>query len=405
MAKLFKLALESSDLEGAVAPEATQPALDEAELEQNVEATTQEQAEIEQGSEEIDQALEEAEGLVEQIEANDEKLENPDAVVTAADVEVSEEALKRACYSLGIPFQAKLSFASESIANDIRANARKYLATSNEELKDKLKAIVDAVKKMIAAVAEKVKKWFAKVTLAFGNYTKSIKANVEVIKAADFKIDGQNVLDLADELLKRNQAEFNFYVVNSAVAPSKFTDIEKIANKVDGKEVDVMSISPVLKREAYVKEHGFALPDEANDSYWVGAVSGRYGIFLTGTGEWKKLELKDDTKNINVSNFGANELVDSAVRSSSVYLKAIGQASSVFKKIEKLQKDIIAKLDLAGKGEDAEFVNKTIKPLKSAASSLATFLIQSYVAEIKAYTQLTSLLVKYKGEGKEEKAK
>ena len=72
--KLFQLALESSDLEGAVAPESTEPALDESQLEENVEETTQAQAEVEAGSDEIDEAIEEVDQLQEQIEANDQKL-------------------------------------------------------------------------------------------------------------------------------------------------------------------------------------------------------------------------------------------------------------------------------------------------------------------------------------------
>lgn len=212
MARLFKLALESSDLEGAV--DNQQEVLNETELEQNTEETTQEQNEIENGSQEVDEALEEADVLAEQAEVNNELLENPDATVTAADVEVSEEALKLSCYKLGISRYKKLSFASEHAAEDIKSNPRKYLKVSNEEISDTLKKIFLAIKNMIKQIISKIKRLYIKISIKFGNYEEQLKRKLIVLEQLDPK--SVNVGSLSTLLAKSDNCNLQFALLNNA---------------------------------------------------------------------------------------------------------------------------------------------------------------------------------------------
>lgn len=400
MAKLFKLALESSDLEGAVAPESTQPALDEAELEQNVEETTQEQAEIEQGGEEIDQALEEAEGLAEQIEANDEKLENPDAVVTAADVEVSEEALKRACYSLGIPFQAKLSFASESVANDIRANARKYLATSNEELKDKLKAIVEAVKKMIAAVAEKVRTWIAKASLKLGNYKKVIENNEKVLKDIKTPLTRNLRIDLFNELAGKNDAYINYVLNKNEVDTSSFKELQKLTNRTN-----ITDIANANYQPQDVTEFGFKKPED--DNLLVLGIIGSTGLALHALkGEYVRVSLEKLDDGVNETRFDDDKSLKSILGAIGDYKKAASNGKAFLDANSKVQKKCIEELDkLAKSNKDDKELNKALKAAKSTAIVACGMNAQIYVYLLKSFVNLTNAFVKAYGSASKEATK
>lgn len=212
MARLFRLALESSDLEGSVAGGGE--TLNETELEQNTEETVQEQNEIENGSQEVDEALEEADVLAEQAEVNNELIENPDATVTAADVEVSEEALKLSCYKLGITRYNKLSFASEHAVEDVRSNPRKYLKVSNEEISDTLKKIFLAIKNMIKQIISKIKRLYTKISIKFGNYAEQLKRKLIVLEELDPK--SVNVDSLSDLLAKSDNCNLQFALLNNA---------------------------------------------------------------------------------------------------------------------------------------------------------------------------------------------
>ena len=132
MGKLFTLALEDankgfvyrSELD-AIDLQDDQPILNETELESNTEEATTLQSEIENDEYQVDQAIEEANQLAEQIVANDEKLNNPDETITVADIVTSEESLTRACYTLGIHNSFKLSFANESLREDMLLQPKK----------------------------------------------------------------------------------------------------------------------------------------------------------------------------------------------------------------------------------------------------------------------------------------
>lgn len=416
MAKLFKLALESSDLEGAVAPESTQPALDEAELEQNVEETTQEQAEIEQGGEEIDQALEEAEGLVEQIEANDEKLENPDAVVTAADVEVSEEALKRACYSLGIPFQANLSFASESVANDIRANARKYLATSNETAKDVVKAIIDALKVMVKSVGKLIKEVYTKIAFKVANYTKQIKEANEALKGlTQENLDAEKV---KIALKESNSAELQYALLKNKVitSPSTKSTLVNLEKRVDqamkmGMETNESMreyYENVIKATADTVVGDRANPSEYGFKEFREFATSPLNTILCITGN-KALVVKEEDLSIvkvrlerddtaidrALGKFDAYKLFHQALSSGTVnkYLADIKDFNSNLAEIKKIQNKMEKDSINSEKIFDPKSARLKVMAIKSIGITATTFEMDRYINIIKAYVKLLRIYV------------
>lgn len=266
MARLFRLALESSDLEGSVAGGGE--TLNETELEQNTEETVQEQNEVENESQEVGEALEEADVLAEQAEVNNELLENPEATVTAADVEISEEALKLSCYKLGITRYNKLSFANEAYAADIRSNPRKYLKVSNEAISDTLKKIFLAIKNMIKQIITKIKRLYIKISAKFANYSEQLKekldkisslnvASVDAAKLKDALKDGGCNLQYA---LLRNAPLLSLVPSNDIIGVyksiinfvSQFKDFSAIAkNAIEkGKNAD---FSEEPKIEAMIK--------------------------------------------------------------------------------------------------------------------------------------------------------
>lgn len=154
MGKLFKLALEE-----AVAEE---PSIVEnvpvEEAVQNAEELAKTDSEIQQDIAAVEELMEEKAKLEDQAVTNDELLSNPDAVVTATDVEVSEETRTEVQYSLGYTSNmGKIRLSQESVFNDVKSNPRKYLAISNEDIKDTIKKIWEKIKAFFRKIWDKVK--------------------------------------------------------------------------------------------------------------------------------------------------------------------------------------------------------------------------------------------------------
>lgn len=133
---------------------------------QNAEELAKTDSEIQQDIAAVEELMEEKAKLEDQAVTNDELLSNPDAVVTATDVEVSEETRTEVQYSLGYTSSmGKIRLSQESVFNDVKSNPRKYLAISNEDIKDTIKK-----------VWEKIKAFFKKIAGKLGIKTKAIKA-------------------------------------------------------------------------------------------------------------------------------------------------------------------------------------------------------------------------------------
>lgn len=153
MGKLFQLALEEA-IE-------TQPEVVEEipveELVNNAEELAKTDSEIAQDVQAVEDLMEEKAKLEEQVSINDELLSNPDAVVTAADVEVSEECRNEVYYHLGYTSGVgKLRLSTESVYTDVKANPRKYLAISNEDIKETIKKIWEKIKAFFKKIIDKV---------------------------------------------------------------------------------------------------------------------------------------------------------------------------------------------------------------------------------------------------------
>lgn len=153
MGKLFKIALEEAVVE--------EPSiLGDNEVEdavQNAEELAKTDSEIQQDIASIEQLMEEKAKLEDQAITNDELLSNPDAVVTATEVEVSEETRNEVQYALGYTSNmGKIRLSQESIANDVRSNPRKYLVISNEDIKDTIKKIWQKIKEFFKKIIDKL---------------------------------------------------------------------------------------------------------------------------------------------------------------------------------------------------------------------------------------------------------
>ena len=144
---ILEEAVDGRDLEEA-------KALTESELEAIKTEATAQDIEISQDVAAIEELMAEQEVVCNQIQSNNEKLSNPDIVVTAVDVEVSEECYKNVCYRLGFKTIDTLKFSNESTFNAVKAEPRKYLATSNEGLGDVLQKIWEKIKAFFRKIGE-----------------------------------------------------------------------------------------------------------------------------------------------------------------------------------------------------------------------------------------------------------
>lgn len=450
MARFFKLALESSDLEGAVSPESTGPALNESELEENVEETTQAQAEVESGSEEIDQTIEEVDALQEQIEANDAKLENPDEVVTAVDVEVSEEAYKKACYALGIKPEVKLSFSVESVADDIRSNPRKYLAVSNEDLKTTIKKIIVAVMNMIKQISTKIKRLYIKISAKFANYVKQIDNGIGSLK--DVNAGNIDVEKLTTALKESNNAELQFALLNNKPATSqlvakgayKLLDkvkeligqfksygevISAAANENKAKELEkqfevinrygkllvkalpVQNITPEsygyktpdvkiieFDTKKYESGKGMVSVKEPKPTEYIIPVftNGKAAIASVWDGI-RFVDLAKDENKINNAKLDTNALLGNIVKESGLVRGEAGNIKTICNLCAQLEDFAVSVIGVAEKAANiagaSGDLQVMIKACKGLAVNLVMFILSATINQIKGYTKLVNLVV------------
>lgn len=211
MSKLFKISLEETVDNITV----EDPVDNDEEITEN---TTKLAVEIEEMDNVAGQVVDSIKTLSEQLADNESKLADKDNVVTTVDVEVSEEALKRSLYSLGEQPTAVLSFANESIYNDIKNNARRYLTVSNEELDDVLKKLLYKLREFINRVAIKIVTFVQQLIIKIGGFVDKFVKNVSVIKNhQDSFLDAkQETVDgIKSDLEKMNIAEARYPLYNN----------------------------------------------------------------------------------------------------------------------------------------------------------------------------------------------
>lgn len=213
MSKLFKISLEETIEE----PVIEDPI--ENDTEEVSEAATKLAVEIEEMDNIAGQVVDVMQDVAKQVADNDDKLSDPDHVVTTIDVEVSEEALKRACYRLGEKPEIVLSFANEAIYNDIKNNARRYLVVSNEDLQDTLNNLTYKLNKLIQQVTARILAYIQQLIIKFGNFVGKFTSNVETLKKHqnDFlnNVKQETVDGIKDDLDKMDTAEARYALFNN----------------------------------------------------------------------------------------------------------------------------------------------------------------------------------------------
>lgn len=206
MARPFQIALESSDLEGAVG-ESENSELTVSEVIED-DAAADEAAEVQEDinrdSDALEELTEEVGVLADQVEKNEEKLENPEEV-TAADVVVSEESLRDSMVRVGYTdgLADRLSFATESTYESLKHNPARHLSISNEGVKDFIAKLISTVKTLVIRIINYSKKLFAKILFKFGNYEKKF-ANIGIknISPDTLKANLSKLEDKSDFLTK-----------------------------------------------------------------------------------------------------------------------------------------------------------------------------------------------------------
>ena len=149
----FKVVLEEA-VNGENTVEAT--AMSETELELLKEEANKNDIDITEEVTAVEELIEEQNVVNTQIQENEEKLTDSDIIVDASDVEVSEECYKNVCYRLGIKAGTTLKFSNESTFNAVKAEPRKYLALSNEGLKEVVKNIWEKIKAFFKKIWDKI---------------------------------------------------------------------------------------------------------------------------------------------------------------------------------------------------------------------------------------------------------
>ena len=179
MGKIFKLALEEAV---ETQPEVVQD-IPVDELVNNAEELAKTDAEIQQDVQAVEDLMEEKAVLEEQVEKNEELLSNPDAVVSTVDVEVSEECRDKVHYFLGYDSSiGKIRLSSESMYDDVKSNPRKYLAISNEDIKETIKKIWEKIKAFFKKIWDKIKAFFRKLGLKVKMRNNEVAKEKETVK-------------------------------------------------------------------------------------------------------------------------------------------------------------------------------------------------------------------------------
>ena len=209
-------------------------------LEYLIEAGTRAQISIEQDIVAIEELLGEQDVLLQQMDQNEEKLTDPDIVVTAADVEVSEECYRNVCYRLGEKAYNTIRFSNESTYNAVSAEPRRYLAMSQEGIGDFIKKIWEKIKAFFRKIGEKLglvgKAQEAKVESA----ATEAAATVEAIKQAPEQVRASKISEIFAKLNPNEikNLEGLSTVINSYNVLSVFTFVHNY-DKATNELVDI----------------------------------------------------------------------------------------------------------------------------------------------------------------------
>ena len=112
--------------------------------------------EIQQDLAAVEECCADIETLQEQLGENDKKLTDPDIVVTAVDVEVSEECYKGMAFKYGVKNPNSIRFSHESVLDAVKAEPRRYLAMSSEGIKEFIIKIWEKIKAFFRKIGEKL---------------------------------------------------------------------------------------------------------------------------------------------------------------------------------------------------------------------------------------------------------
>lgn len=159
MGRLFNIAIEEAMKNNPVVAERVSPR----EMVRQAETLAESDAEISQDIQAMEELMEEQQVLQQQVDTNGALLENPDAVVTVADVEVSEETRMEVAYHLGYKNAIdKIRLSNESTYRAVKEQPRKYLTISTEGLGDMIKNIWEKIKAFFKKIWNKIRAFFGK---------------------------------------------------------------------------------------------------------------------------------------------------------------------------------------------------------------------------------------------------
>ena len=453
MGKLFTLALEDankgfvyrSELD-AIDLQDDQPILNETELESNTEEATTLQSEIENDEYQVDQAIEEANQLAEQIVANDEKLNNPDETITVADIVTSEESLTRACYTLGIHNSFKLSFANESLREDMLLQPKKYLNISNENSDNTLREIVDKIIIFIKNMVTKLIAFIQRVIFKIGNYVGRFVNNVKKLK--DYK--NQLEVNPSDEIANKvkeqlesmetagsrytllHNGEINTYYVDGANVVHGLVGIHDFYLKYikeirqsakTGKELVLKDFSGIgsYNNKNILKEYGYkniedfiVVAPPSGDSALVFKSIDHTSLFDVNFKhpKFKTVKLEKEDLKSNFTTNGVNRLYKVITADSTVnYVKKTNQYSKeMMGEIKKIQQDADKSIkefkhnDNGIINADPGYIRQAMQfkqylanladTTKSVAVTASMYYTNAYFATIKYAIKLSSILLK-----------
>lgn len=447
MSKLFKLALEDAD-KGFVyrseldSIENDQPILNDTELESNTEETTILQSEINNDEETIDNAIEEANQLAEQIAVNENKLSNPDETITLSDIVTSEESLTRACYTLGLTNTFKLSFANESMYDDIRINPKKYLNISNENIDDTLKQIVSKIILFIKNTVVKIVAFIQRLIFKIGNYVGRFVNNVNKLKSYRNQLEVNPTDEIANKVkealenmdtaearytLLHNGEILNFFidgtkVIQGLVGTHDFylkylKEIRDSAKRGDARVFKDFSGTFSTTNKAILKECGYkdihdvvvVAPPVGNSALVFKSIDHSSVIDVSfKSSKFKRVNLEKEDIKPNFNTNGVSRLYKDITSDSTVngVKKTNDRSKEMIRTIKDIQKDADKSIKdfadnknkLIGFGWDEitfmMYLNNLADTTKSVAVTATMYYTNAYFTTVKYVIKLSSILLK-----------
>lgn len=422
MARPFQIALESSDLEGAVA-ESENSELTVSEVIED-DAAADEAAEIQEDinrdSDALEELVEEVDTLSVQVEKNEEKLENPEEVV-AADVVVSEESLRDSMVRVGYTdgLSDRLSFATESTFESLKHNPARHLSISNEGVKDFMAKVISNIKTLIIRVIDASKKLFSQLLLKFGNYEKKIKALQDKLKTIKHKDIAERAKQFSEDQLKVYGDIYPYFFmrskdecinINSAV--SLFGDMyDPVKKYVDfalgsGQKNDTKSEMTIVPAGApEIKNTQQNVVNHITSDYDDSIKDGKTSPLITVIGgvAWFYLVPKENSSKILQSypvEVKPNEikLVDKFSQLNKCMIQAfeaVTKRKAVFDNFNKSQDNYLATIkkvesDYNKLGNNTANLKKAINALRVASTQFNLLVVKGFIDGIKRTTMLAN---------------